>query len=620
VTINIGMTFRTTYEIITETKQSSQDLLMKRYPNDTRIQNEIMALDQTPSKGDVPSLIKFFNYSKNLNILKGYVSKYYLLKKKNKIQGMTLFKDFISFTEKIDSLEQTTNLEAPEKVDVVGEDILVDNENIQIIKTDNVNKCIRYGRGYSFCISRQAGGNMYNNYRLSKQSSFYFIFFKKTPKTNPEHIMVLDNNDKGYEWTFADNNTEQTSWQEIVTKFPILKEYKNLFQHQELTQGEMTNLETLDAMNYMAIEEQLATFKTLPYSVKGDFLKTQVDLRDEIFVELDKNLRNDFISIGPNLTVKQVKALTSTEKARYLETRKISVPQLLSHYLYDFNELDISLPLVQKKEQEESESLKLALEDHDNDAYHKFEITNYNFLHKLADMSKMKFHHITIESCPLMSLQGMPEEITGSLRMRNLSQLTTLKGCPRKVDTLSIYECSNLKNLKYCPQEMDSFQFSTDIDDFSFEGMPERLLGDLGLAGDFKDMKYLPKHVGGYFNCPDGDFASFEGHPLYIGEYMQFQGSKITELNSVPFFKRMFLRIKGDMTNVTDISSLLPDEDVCFEFLNDNMVGIPHRLYKGRAQTLIAESYQKWQKYREKYNENFIFDKTYNLILEKIRS
>ena len=58
-------------------------------------------------------------------------------------------------------------------------DIVYDSNNLLILNGDTKEKCICYGRGYTWCISRQDASNMFNTYRYRyDEINFYFIFDK----------------------------------------------------------------------------------------------------------------------------------------------------------------------------------------------------------------------------------------------------------------------------------------------------------------------------------------------------------------------------------------------------------------------------------------------------------
>lgn len=243
------------------------------------------------------------------------------------------YKSWIEFTEAIHAAKGKSEFKkkkAPtQEITANREDIIADDENVTIYRGDSQDKCVLYGRGYTFCISRQAGGNMYSNYRLGKESTFYFIYFKKKSKSEKDHIMVLDHTNRGYEWTFADNDTQEVKggWQEIVGKYPELDRYEKLLVNKNIDDSERAMLEKLkDFVN----NTKLSTFEKFSYKEKAQALKSVANIPDEIWKVLDTTLRNEFLSIGPNLTEFQANDLELNEIKRYKNTRKLSIHHLLT--------------------------------------------------------------------------------------------------------------------------------------------------------------------------------------------------------------------------------------------------------------------------------------------------
>jgi hypothetical protein len=139
--------------------------------------------------------------------------------------GDKQFNDFIRFSEYIHG--EKNKYGAPKKGSNVDADFIANKKpmwsgnDIDIYEGDEVGKCIAYtmggltGRGYSFCIG-QPGNTMYQSYRDTKASSFYFIVDKNHFNTNedgsvnlddPLHIVVFDNTQHGLELTDANNTT-----------------------------------------------------------------------------------------------------------------------------------------------------------------------------------------------------------------------------------------------------------------------------------------------------------------------------------------------------------------------------------------------------------------------------
>lgn len=241
------------------------------------------------------------------------------------------YKSWIEFTEAIHGAKGKAQFKSkkPVEQDITAnqDDIIADDENVTIYKGDTQEKCVMYGQGYTFCIARRAGGNMFDNYRTKKESTFYFIYFKKKPKTDTDHIMVLDHTRDGYEWTFADNNTQpvQGGWDEIISEYPEIAKYKNVLVNKKLTEEERILMSRINDFKY---EPTLDKFNSFSYKEKAQALKSILNLPDEIWKTLDSTLRNEFLSIGPNLTNYQADDLKSNEIERYKKTREISFREM----------------------------------------------------------------------------------------------------------------------------------------------------------------------------------------------------------------------------------------------------------------------------------------------------
>jgi len=261
------------------------------------------------------------------------------LQKKDPFQ----YKSWIEFTEAIHAAKGKAEFKKkkiPDESQITStDDIIADDENVTIYKGDSQDKCVMYGRGYTFCISRPAGGNMFSNYRLGKESTFYFIYFKNKPKTENDHIMVLDHTNQGYEWTFADNMTQPVrgGWDEIVGDYPELKPYEKLLTNKKLDEDERNLMD--DIKNFVR-DPSLDFFNVFSYNEKAQALKSVVNIADEIWKTLDSTLRNEFLSVGPNLTKYQANDLKPNEIVRYNKTRLLSVIPLYDDDMFYFNKHD----------------------------------------------------------------------------------------------------------------------------------------------------------------------------------------------------------------------------------------------------------------------------------------
>jgi len=241
---------------------------------------------------------------------------------------LTNFNSYLNWTEEVHEKRDKTQYQSRNKnlkpLDISGEDkenVLADDENVLILKGDDEHKCVRYGGAYKFCISRSGGGNMYGTYRLTKASTFYFIFFKKVPQSDKHHIMVLDKTADGWEWTFADNGTQTIhgGWNEIIKKFPVLAKYETLFVNKPLTDPERIYQ---DKLKKFAKSPSLKKFKQFSYKERADVLKFGMLIPLDLFQSLNDDLRNEWISVGPKMSEDIYELLADKEKQRFFIVRK----------------------------------------------------------------------------------------------------------------------------------------------------------------------------------------------------------------------------------------------------------------------------------------------------------
>ena len=299
------------YIILNEFTQATIDKLVKKFEKDA------------PKEKIEQELRDFEKYKASLELKDPFQYKTWvdLTQAVHGAKGKAQFKN-----KKLQKDDGTKNYEDK------GTDILAEDDNVIIYKGDSEDKCVLLGNGYPFCISRLVGGNMYNDYRLTKESSFYFIFFKNKPKSARDHIMVLDHRDDGYEWTFAENDTQRVrgGWDTIVDRYPELEPYEDLFEKMPLTQEEREFNQRIDMFTSFGNQNPIDFEKTFEYKERPTVLKRMFNtMNDKLWDSLDSFLRNEFIGMGPNLSQHMIDSLKPNEREYYKKRRDIIMTQTL---------------------------------------------------------------------------------------------------------------------------------------------------------------------------------------------------------------------------------------------------------------------------------------------------
>jgi hypothetical protein len=127
-----------------------------------------------------------------------------------------------------------------------ADDLIYDKNNLVVHKGDLKEKCIAYGAGYSWCISRKDASNMFHRYRMrASEPVFYFVFDKDKPEKDIWHKVVIYVDSEGVFKVATANNPgdKQMSWDEIEQKQPKLRGLKSLFKSQPLSPEERSDYE-----------------------------------------------------------------------------------------------------------------------------------------------------------------------------------------------------------------------------------------------------------------------------------------------------------------------------------------------------------------------------------------
>jgi len=138
---------------------------------------------------------------------------------------------------KDNSIKQANDIYNPKDDDVVYED-----ENVIILDTNTKAKCVMYGSGESWCITKPLL-NYYNTYRIKYGATPYFVL-QKNVKGN-EHKLVIMHYKNGYAIADRSNSGARAGskssvkpWSYVEQQIPNLKGLEKYFPYREITEDE----------------------------------------------------------------------------------------------------------------------------------------------------------------------------------------------------------------------------------------------------------------------------------------------------------------------------------------------------------------------------------------------
>ena len=258
--------------------------------------------------------------------------KYYVDKFSNK-QGASVIKQKDIFQYTFDDLEKLIDANFPsttdpvddgEEVDFSGSEDVVYNENgLLILLGDLKEKCIRYGRGESWCISQPGTRNMFFSYRMRlNEPVFYFVFDEDKPKEDKYSKIVIYIDANG-EYHVADKDNKgdkKMTWSEIEQIQPKLKGLQKLFKHIPLTAQEKKDYERFS--KNISDEE----YYKLTFDEKEKYIKINQKLSGKQIKETPKELIALYAvtTIGENLPKDIEKQLSPSDQKKLRDNRLIS--------------------------------------------------------------------------------------------------------------------------------------------------------------------------------------------------------------------------------------------------------------------------------------------------------
>lgn len=250
---------------------------------------------------------------------------------------------FQQVEEIIDFLITKSELKGKITKTIVNNDKAIYNENDLIInKGDTKDRCIKYGDGFSFCISRKDASNLFYSYRMrDKEPVFYFVRDLEKERKDPtdiwRFIVIHVNNQNQYKVSTADNPGDiPMKWEDIVSHQPKLANLQHLFVYKPLTSQERADYEKYKH------ECNLETYSKFNLIEKEKYIKFGHKLTPEQQEVTDKRLLEFYaMNHNPNdLTDKSYEIISNSTKKIIIrnkfilsdEKQELTPIELLKYY------------------------------------------------------------------------------------------------------------------------------------------------------------------------------------------------------------------------------------------------------------------------------------------------
>ncbi len=370
-----------------------------------------------------------------------YIDEFDKMKSSPKVVEKDIFKyNFDELEKLIDSFPKKVNKSLTGLKSIDANDVIFDENNLLVLKGDTKEKCIKYGKGYSWCVSRQDTSNMFNTYRYRyDEINFYFIFDEDRTDTDVNRALVLlvDKNTKYYLANASNNGDfaggKQFNFDQICSFQPKLKKLKNLFKPLPLTVKEKDIYNKIkDILKYE--NDLLEHFGS--YEMVETYISYNHKLSDLQYYNLTDDLKSKYINLGHILSNEQVNTNSEKLMLRYDDMHSLK-KWLDSNYSKDEQKKLTKLECIVNK----ITTLK-GIENLTNLTYLDCSGNNLTALKGIENLTNLTY--LDCSGNNLIALKGI-ENLTNLTYLKcTRTELESLKGI-ENLTNLTRLECDNNK-------------------------------------------------------------------------------------------------------------------------------------------------------------------------------
>ena len=451
-----------------ESLSNAKKLYSSKIPQD--VFDQLVSIDPTKTFKYIEKICKFYLQNPDLSIqeLKTEIETFDSLVTKNLIDVKDVnqfksYQEFKSFVfENSDRMSKTAEREL---VKNKGTEVIINNSNLLVLLIKDKEASIQYGSGTKWCISAKDSQNYFKSYR-SKEVTFYFVFQKNLPSSNPNYKIAVAVYNSGEKEVY--NAKDKKIKFSVVLRLGVSE---SIFQVIKLSKYERVG-------NYVIGEYEVT--KEGIINVQGDVLI------------LSKEPISSILDIGQFGKVSgsfncQGQKLTSLKGSPYSVGKDFNC---------SYNRLE-------------------TLEYSPEFVGGKFDCSN-NQLLTLEGSPVLIDGSFVCSSNKLVSLKGGPRRVVDRFDC-SFNNLESLIGGPKEVGSHYYASFNKLSDLRGSPKII--------LRDFGVNsnGLKSLLGSPVQVDQDFivhtnklMSLEYSPEYVGGLFSCYENNITSIEGISLKL--------------------------------------------------------------------------------------------------------
>lgn len=413
---------------------------------------------------------EFIEMGSNLDTLLFYIQSYVQNRDRvprgTKPVGMMTFHELEQLVD--GTLAQTEEGAEKYKEDFSDIDRVYQENNLTIFSPKSKDQCVRLKNGRTWCTSREGGGNLYYNYRLGNERTLYYVIDQDKPFGDLNYAVVILVDPYGGMALADGSNSGRYSghsnipWSEIEEKIPKLKGLESMFKPIPLTQEERDLIQKVKG----------ARVGNDPYESLGDERTVEMwleynspKLNDEQYIRLSPELKKKYISLGFNLSGRQLQESPEGVISHYINKKKEKLATTSLDSLTDEDIALLRLPTMKKLKEKLKTNfaqsfMKGSVKDgkfvlrYPSDATSKY-VALYGFDELFESIPEdIKSMDITVMSDSSLGMK-IPSSIGRFKKLRMIHFENFLEELPQELsqfNNLEYLSIPNNKNLKSIPE------------------------------------------------------------------------------------------------------------------------------------------------------------------------
>lgn len=159
-----------------------------------------------------------------------------------------------------------------------NKDVLFENDEIIILDSNTRDKCVIYGKGEQWCITK-TDNNYFNTYRVDEKATIYFVL-QKNIEGDEHKLVIMVYDDDLYSIADRSNTGKRTGlknnaigWSDVENQIPNLRGLKEYFKYVPLTEWEINYERLARSFPFKFEESNLPLQEALDKEVESFKLK-----------------------------------------------------------------------------------------------------------------------------------------------------------------------------------------------------------------------------------------------------------------------------------------------------------------------------------------------------------